>query len=420
MQISVDNTPKLRRSLSLPGQNLRTRGEADLAARLGEALLVPSIPERIPLEDRPLLESSLGPHLFHSYAGRTHPLLVRLLCRDMVPGQTLLDPFVGSGTVLVEGVRLGLRTIGCDVSALSVRLSRLKATPLRKGMQEALLLRAQAVCEASLQRVKKRVSPPRNYDDQQFYAPHVYLELCGLRAEISAVCAADAPLGEALLMVFSAIVVKASNQRSESSSESVERHIGKGMVSRWLLRKTEELIRFQNGFWPQDLKPIAPLLIMGDARSALRPSEGCKVAAGSVDRVITSPPYLGTYDYLSHHLRRYAWLGIDPSPIERDEMAARRHRLPLAKRMQTHEADTWNWLSAIERLLKVGGQCFVLVGDSVIEDTLCDGAEPIRRAAESTRLKVVAEASVERPHVMRTDRPLPPRCEHLLALVRSS
>ena len=55
-----------------------------------------------------------------------------------------------------------------------------------------------------------------------------------------------------------------------------------------------------------------------------------------------------------------------------------------------------------------------------LEDTLCDGAEPIRRAAESTRLKVVAEASVERPHVMRTDRPLPPRCEHLLALVRSS
>ena len=50
MQISVDNTPKLRRSLSLPGHNLQTRGEADLAARLGEALQVPSIPERIPLE----------------------------------------------------------------------------------------------------------------------------------------------------------------------------------------------------------------------------------------------------------------------------------------------------------------------------------------------------------------------------------
>lgn len=149
-----------------------------MAARLGDALLVPSIPERIPLEDRPLLESSLGPHPFHSYAGRTHPLLVRLLCRDMVPGQTLLDPFVGSGTVLVEGVRLGLRTIGCDVSALSVRLSRLKATPLRKGMQEALLLRAQAVCEASLQRVKKRARHRATMTINSFYAPHVYFWSC--------------------------------------------------------------------------------------------------------------------------------------------------------------------------------------------------------------------------------------------------
>ena len=46
---------------------------------------------------------------------------------------------------------------------------------------------------------------------------------------------------------------------------------------------------------------------------------------GSVDRIVTSPPYLGTYDYVDHHVRRYPWLGIDPTPIERGEMAARRH-----------------------------------------------------------------------------------------------
>ena len=422
MQTPLDSTPTLRRSLSLPFHNLQTSGDAQLAARLGEALTVPGLPERVPVEERPLLEAALGPHLFHSYAGRTHPLLVRRLCNEMEAGQTLLDPFVGSGTVLVEGARLGLRTIGCDVSPLSIRLSRLKATPLPKGMQQVLLEQAQAVCEASLLRVKKRLSPPRNYDQPQFYAPHVYLELCGLRQEISTVCAKDAPIGEALLMVFSAIVVKASNQRSESSAETVQRHIGKGMVSRWLLRKTEEFLRFQSGgFWqPDNIKRHPPLLILGDARSALHPSAGCKLASGSVDRVITSPPYLGTYDYLSHHLRRYAWLGIDPSPIERDEMAARRHHQPLLRRRQLHEADTWNWLSAVERLLKVGSLCFVLVGDSVLEESLIDGAEPIRVAAESSRLRVVAEASVERPHVVRTERPLPPRREHLLALQRTS
>lgn len=418
MLTHLDPSAKLRRSLSLPGHNLRTFGASELTKVLGEALLIPGVPERVSAPDRPLFEASLGPHLFHSYAGRTHPLLVRHLCEDMKAGQTLLDPFVGSGTVLLEGARLGLRTIGCDVSPLSLRLSRLKATPLPARMQQTLLEQAQLVYEASLARVKKRLSPPRNYDDPRFYPPHVYLELCGLRTEIARVCEQDGPIGEVLLLLFSALVVKASNQRSESSSASVERHIGKGMVSRWLLHKAEELVRLERAFWPAEQKPIPPTLILGDARTVLQPSAGCKLASGSVDRVITSPPYLGTYDYLNHHLRRYAWLGIDPSPIERDEMAARRHRLPLGKRRQLHEADTWNWLSAMERLLKVGGQCMILVGDSVVDETLLDGAEPIERAAESTKLEVVAAASVERPHVVRTVEPLPPRREHLLCLVR--
>ena len=151
-----------------------------------------------------------------------------------------------------------------------------------------------------------------------------------------------------------------------------------------------------------------------DAATVARLLDGTKAHL-----VITSPPYLGTYDYLHHHLRRYAWLGIDPAPIERDEMAARRQALPLRKRIERHEADTWNWLSAVERLLQTGGLCFVLVGDSVVDETLLDGAQPIHRAAESTRLRVMAEASVERPHAVRTVHPLPPRREHLILLQRN-
>lgn len=419
MQSQTEQLARKRRSLSLPGHNLRTHGEPSWADRLGDALLIPGIPEQIPPQDRQVVEAALGPHLFHSYAGRTHPLLVRLLCQDMQPGESLLDPFVGSGTVLVEGVRIGLKTVGCDISPLSIRLSRLKATPMPEPMQKALLLRAQSVCDASLARVKKRLSPPRNYDDPQFYAPHVYLELCGLRQEIASVCADDAPLGEALLLIFSSIVVKASRQRSESSQDLVERQIGKGQVSRWFLRKAEEFVRLQSAFWQKGQKTIPPLLIEGDARSELLAQTEQKLARGSVQRVITSPPYLGTYDYLHHHLRRYAWLGIDPAPIERDEMAARRQALPLRKRIERHEADTWNWLSAIERLLQTGGLCFVLVGDSVVDETLLDGAQPIHRAAESTRLRVMAEASVERPHAVRTVHPLPPRREHLILLQRN-
>ena len=69
-------------------------------------------------------------HLFHSFAGRAHPLTIRHLLSEVPPGATVLDPFVGSGTILVEAVLRGARAIGCDISELALRLARFKATLL--------------------------------------------------------------------------------------------------------------------------------------------------------------------------------------------------------------------------------------------------------------------------------------------------
>ena len=40
-----------------------------------------------------------------------------------------------------------------------------------------------------------------------------------------------------------------------------------------------------------------------------------KVETGSIDAVVTSPPYVATYDYLAHHALRLRWLGLDLSLI---------------------------------------------------------------------------------------------------------
>lgn len=414
---TVSATPlRKRRAFSLPGENLRLDGDAHWTERLGQALLIPGLPERIAPDDRPLLERSLGPHLFHSYAGRTHPLLVRQLCADLVPGQVLLDPFAGSGTVPIEAVRLGAQAVGLDLSPLAVRLSTAKATPLPASMQQALLSAAEQACRQSIERVKKRLSPPRNYDDPTHYAPHVYLELGGLRYAIEQIQRSDAPLAELLLMVFSAIVVKASKQRSETDPRTIDRQLAKGQVTRWFLAKAQEFVRLKNAFSSQVEKPPKPLLFVGDARADLCASRHRVFSENTVHRVVTSPPYLGTFDYVWHHARRYAWLSIDPTPFEQHEMAARRHALPLSKRVSLHEADTWTWLCAVERLLVPAGLVFVLVGDSVVQETLCDGAQPILRAAESTSLRCLAQASVERPHVVPNSQLLPARREHLLLL----
>lgn len=418
---------RLRRSLSVPALAIHCSGQPEAAAQLRAALAVPPMPADFAAEERPLIESSLGPHLFHSFAARTHPLLVRQLLSDLEPGQAVLDPFCGSGTVPLEVVLAGGRAFGCDISELAVRLARFKATALPPAMQRALLARAEAAAAASLERVQKRQRPRRTWDDPAHYAPHIYLELCGLREELEQVVLTDAPIGEALLLILSALLIKLSNQSAESrpSEIAAARHLGKGLPSRLFLRKAQEVVRLHAALWDRlpSPPPSPPRLAVADARLGLAAggsAAALTLPAASLDRVITSPPYLGTYDYAVHHRRRYAWLGIDPAPIERGEMAARRHgeTLPLPELQRRHLADSRAWVSAVRQLLRPTGRLYILVGDSVVGDAFVDGAEPLLAAAAAADLRLIARAAAERPHYLRPRADLPPRHEHLLCFAR--
>ena len=70
-------------------------------------------------------------HNFYSYPARFSPLFARVAIRAFTqPGDTVLDPFVGSGTTLVEARVLGRHSIGVDISELAVFFSRVKTTLL--------------------------------------------------------------------------------------------------------------------------------------------------------------------------------------------------------------------------------------------------------------------------------------------------
>src|SRR5436190_11920733 len=68
-------------------------------------------------------------HWFYPYKGKFHPQMVRGLINimELKPGEKLLDPFSGSGTTVVEGALLGLKSIGYDISPLCVLIGKVKA-----------------------------------------------------------------------------------------------------------------------------------------------------------------------------------------------------------------------------------------------------------------------------------------------------
>ncbi len=67
-------------------------------------------------------------HWIYPYKGKFHPQMIRALLNIMQikEGETVLDPFVGSGTAALECQLLGINFIGADISPLCCLLSRVK------------------------------------------------------------------------------------------------------------------------------------------------------------------------------------------------------------------------------------------------------------------------------------------------------
>ncbi len=94
-----------------------------------------------------------GPHGFHEYKGKFNPQLARALCNVVdSEADTLIDPFAGSGTALVEGLRLGLDAHGIDQSPIACFIAQAKlavlATEDKVRVADDLLGRADAIAVA--------------------------------------------------------------------------------------------------------------------------------------------------------------------------------------------------------------------------------------------------------------------------------
>ena len=73
--------------------------------------------------------SNYGPHGWHRYVGRFPPHMIRVLLNAFGAGSTSLvcDPFVGSGTTAVECRLLGIPFVGIEICPLSAMMTRVKS-----------------------------------------------------------------------------------------------------------------------------------------------------------------------------------------------------------------------------------------------------------------------------------------------------
>ncbi len=407
-----------RRALSHVGGEVVLWGERDAAALLAAAVSVPPSAQAEEL-------ARAHVHGFHSYPARMHPLTARRAIEAYSrPEEVVLDPFCGSGTVLVEARLAGRAAVGVDANPLAARLARLKTTPTTPEQRARWIEVAREVAAFADARRVARAGPTHRYGsaDVALFAPHVLLEMDGLRAGIDRV--ADVAARGALELVFSAILTKVSRRESDTVDREVQKRIAAGYPARLFVRKAEELAaRLAEIAAPADAPERAaastsPAAIVheGDARRL----DG--VRDGSIALVVTSPPYPGNYDYLAHHAARLRWLRLPPDRFDRAEIGARRHLDPLGG-----AAGAARWrdeigavLRALRRVLAGGGAAILLLADSVVAAAPVYAVDLVRAVAPDAGLALRAVASQSRPHFHGGTAGVfarRPRAEHAILLV---
>ncbi|MCU0681988.1 MAG: site-specific DNA-methyltransferase, partial [Polyangiaceae bacterium] len=357
-------------------------------------------------------------HGFHSYPARLHPGIASALIAELsAPGDSVFDPFCGSGTVLVEARLQGRRAWGLDANPLAVRLSELKAAGRPAARAASLTAAAAEVAAVATSRRKGRAGASRPYPPDEFSAfdPHVLLELDGLRVGLESLGDAD-ERGD-LELVLSSLVTKLGRRAGDSSDAPVEKRLAAGYPTRLFVKKTEELLARLDAY-REALPPRAPPPVVreGDARQIEPPSLPTLALA------LTSPPYPGTYDYLHHHALRLRWLSLDAEAFDRREIGSRRHLndLPFDEALDHWEADLAAVLDPIGRRLGPGAAIVLVMGDSVLAGRALDAGRSVQQLAPRAGLRLAARASQPRPHFHTPTRRAfgagAPRREHALLL----
>src|SRR4029077_2078754 len=192
----------------------------------------------------PALERALT-HGVHSYAGRMHPSIARGAVEAFsAAGDTVVDPFCGSGTVLVESMGLGRRAVGIDASPLGVAIARVRTPVLGDEGRERLAAEGARIAEESGERARKRRRPEvpswARGEIARFPA-HVLFELLGLRELVMAT--PDDGVGQALRLCLSSILVKFMKAGPAAPRDGETKRIARGVPSRMLADRALELAR---------------------------------------------------------------------------------------------------------------------------------------------------------------------------------
>ncbi len=355
----------------------------------------------------------------HPFPARMAPEVALAQCSVLGSGAVVLDPMMGSGTVLRTAAEQGLTAIGFDADPLAVLMARVWTTPLepedlrasaKRLVAEAETLSVQDVWLPSID----EDLPTKKFVDYWFGTQ----QQADLRRLSVVLTKHDGALGDALRVALSRIIITKDRGASLGRDVSHSRPHRVMMendflVMREYIRSAERLARRLSSQPP----PGNVSVEIGDARNL------SVVEDGSIDAVITSPPYLNALDYIRGHRLSLVWLGYwvgDLRTVRAESIGAERAPNPYAdssaladlmpalgelgglparirRMVERYLLDLASVLGEVRRTLKPGGRATFIVGNSCLRDVFVDNAAAVTAAAYRVGLEALGRSERELP-----------------------
>ena len=288
-------------------------------------------------------------HWIYPYKGKFHPQMIRALLNiiGLNKGDTVLDPFVGSGTTGVEAQLLGINCIGIDISPLCVLQSKIKTESIEViskiiEWKEEILKRVNVnLFNLGNKSLDETIRSIPNEKVRNFYT-----------------------------MVKLVAMNKNNTRRKKEFYKVFKKNLNLMIAS---VEDYVDIVKELN----LDLGKID--IRIGDSRALPLDDE-------SIDGIVTSPPYSIALDYVSNNAHALRVLGYNLPEIREEFIGVRgkgQKRIPLYKE------DMEKSLEEKYRVLKSGKYAVIVIGNATHQSQEIKTTEFIIEYTEKIGFKLV-------------------------------